>query len=111
MDDLSKKKCEPCAKGAEPLKGEALKPFLSGLGEGWKMVDEHRLEKEYTFKNFRLALAFVNAVGELAEQEGHHPDVFLAWGKVKLTFWTHKVGGLSESDFIMAAKSDRLWKI
>jgi 4a-hydroxytetrahydrobiopterin dehydratase len=108
MTDLSEKKCVPCTSGTPPLKGEALKPFLSGLGAGWKVVDEQRLEKEYTFKNFRLALDFVNAVGALAEQEGHHPDVFLTWGKVKLTYWTHKINGLSESDFIMAAKTDQL---
>jgi 4a-hydroxytetrahydrobiopterin dehydratase len=102
------KKCTPCTASTPPLKGEALKPFLLQLGTGWKMVDEQRLEKEYPFKNFRLALDFVNKVGQLAEQEGHHPDVFLTWGKVKLTYSTHKIHGLSENDFIMAAQSDQL---
>jgi 4a-hydroxytetrahydrobiopterin dehydratase len=77
------------------------------LGNDWKVIDEHHLEKEYRFKNFREALDFTNRVGELAESVGHHPDIFLAWGKVRLTVWTHKIGGLSESDFIFAAKADR----
>ena len=72
------------------------------------MVGEHHLEKEYSFKDFREALAFTNRVGELAEAQGHHPDIYLAWGKVKLTIFTHKIGGLSEADFVFAAKADRL---
>jgi 4a-hydroxytetrahydrobiopterin dehydratase len=78
------------------------------LGGGWSCVDEHHLEKEYRFKDFRQALAFTNRVGELAESVGHHPDIHLAWGKVRLTIWTHKVDGLTESDFVLAAKADRL---
>ena len=76
------------------------------LGGGWKVVGEHHLEKEYTFKNFRTALDFTDRVGELAEAQGHHPDIYLAWGRVKLTIWTHKIDGLTESDFIFAAKAD-----
>lgn len=72
------------------------------------MVDEHHIQKEYKFKNFREALDFVNRVGELAETVGHHPDVALSWGKVKITLWTHKINGLSETDFIFAAKADTL---
>ena len=72
------------------------------------IVDEHHLEKEYKFSNFRQALAFTNEVGELADAEGHHPDIYLAWGKVKLMVWTHKIDGLTESDFIFAAKVDGL---
>ena len=72
------------------------------------VIDEHHLEKKYKFSNFRQALAFTNQVGELAETEGHHPDIYLAWGKVKLTVWTHKIDGLTESDFIFAAKVDEL---
>jgi 4a-hydroxytetrahydrobiopterin dehydratase len=71
------------------------------------VVNEHHLEKEYAFKNFREALTFTNAVGEIAEREDHHPDVFLAWGKVKLTIWTHKIAGLTDSDFVLAAKADQ----
>jgi 4a-hydroxytetrahydrobiopterin dehydratase len=70
------------------------------------VIDEHHLEKQYKFKDFQGALEFVNKVGEMAEAQGHHPDVYLAWGKVKLTVWTHKIKGLHESDFIFAAKAD-----
>lgn len=106
--DLSKQKCIPCSKGTPPLKGAPLKSFQSQLQPGWKVIDEHHLEKEYTFKDFKEALAFTNKVGALAEQEGHHPDIYLSWGKVKIILWTHKINGLSESDFILAAKCDAL---
>jgi len=73
----------------------------------WKVVDEHHLVKSYVFPDFRTALQFVNKVGELAEEQGHHPDIFLAWGKVEIAIWTHKIDGLTESDFILAAKIDQ----
>ena len=98
--------CQPCEKKPAPLKGGALRQLRAGLGDGWKLVDEHHLEKEYTFKNFREALDFTNRVGEIAEQENHHPDIFLSWGKVGLKLWTHSAGGLSENDFILAARAD-----
>lgn len=101
---LASKKCIPCAQGAEPLKGSALQALFKQLPPGWKVEGEHHLEKEFTFKNFKEALAFVNKVGAIAEEEGHHPDIFLTWGKVKITLYTHKIGGLTESDFILAAK-------
>ena len=103
--DLSQKKCIPCSAGTPPLKGEALQALVKKLNPSWRLVGDH-LEKEYSFKNFKQALAFTNAIGKIAEEEGHHPDIFLAWGKVKLAYWTHKINGLSESDFTMAAKSD-----
>jgi len=106
--DLTKKHCIPCSGRIPALKGDALTALETTLGNGWKVVDEHHLEKDYTFKNFRKALDFTNKVGELAEAEGHHPDIYLAWGKVKITLWTHKVDGLTESDFILAAKCDAL---
>ncbi len=90
------------------MKGETLERSAAELGGGWQVVAEHHLEKEYRFKDFREALAFTNRIGGLAEEQGHHPDIYLAWGKVKLTIWTHKVDGLTESDFILAAKADRL---
>jgi len=74
----------------------------------WAIENEHHLQREFRFPDFRQALAFVNRVGEIAEQEGHHPDMLLSWGKVEVTLWTHKIDGLTESDFIMAAKIDRL---
>jgi 4a-hydroxytetrahydrobiopterin dehydratase len=105
MQELADKKCEPCEKGTSAVKGAELRQLYGQL-EGWTLVNEHHLEKEYLFKDFREALGFVNRLGEVAEQEGHHPDLFLAWGKVKVTLWTHSVGGLSENDFILAAKAD-----
>ena len=106
MSELTSKSCVPCRGGVPPLKGEELKSLLSQLAADWQLVDEHHLTKEFGFKNFRQALDFTNRVGELAEREGHHPDIYLAWGKVGLTIWTHKIDGLTESDFILAAKAD-----
>lgn len=105
---LSKKTCEACSKGTPALKGNELETLHRGLKEGWKIINTHHLEKEYTFKDFRDALAFVNKVGEIAEQEGHHPDIYLSWGKAKIQLWTHEINGLSENDFILAAKMDGL---
>ena len=104
--ELTKKTCRPCNSNEEPLKGEALAKMRQELGDNWKVIEGHHLEKEYSFKDFKEALDFTNRVGEIAEQEGHHPDIFLSWGKVKLQLWTHKIGGLSENDFIFAAKAD-----
>ncbi len=104
--DLAAKKCVPCRGGVPPLKGAELQALLPKLGGGWRAVNQHHLEKEYAFKNFKEALTFTNAVGEIAEREDHHPDIYLAWGKVKLTIWTHKIDGLTESDFVLAAKAD-----
>ena len=107
MSVLAKKTCIPCKGGVPPLKGEKLDDLLEKLKNNWKIIKEHHLEKEYSFKNFKEALDFTIKVGELAENQGHHPDIFLAWGKVKLTIWTHKIDGLTESDFIFAAKADK----
>ena len=106
MSNLAEKECVPCKGGIPPLKGSALTSLLADLGGGWSVVSEHHLEKEYRFKNFREALNFTIRVGELAEAQAHHPDIYLAWGKVKLTVWTHKIDGLTESDFVFAAKAD-----
>jgi 4a-hydroxytetrahydrobiopterin dehydratase len=105
---LEEKKCVPCREGAEPLKGSKLEHYSKLLSPGWTVESEHHLQKEYKFKDFKQALAFVNKVGDLAEKEGHHPDITLSWGKVILVFFTHKIHGLTESDFIMAAKCDLL---
>ena len=82
--------------------------LLAELGGGWRVVDEHHLEKEYRFPDFRAALAFVNRLAEVAEQEFHHPDLHLAWGRVRVEIWTHDAGGLTENDFVLAAKADAL---
>jgi 4a-hydroxytetrahydrobiopterin dehydratase len=105
--NLSNKKCIPCRGGVPPLKGQELEKLHRQLGDSWHVIDEHHLEKEYFFKNFREALAFTNKIGEIAEEEGHHPDLLLSYGKVKIQLWTHKIEGLTESDFILAAKCDR----
>ena len=89
------------------MKGNELARLTGELGGGWRVIDEHHLEKEYPFQDFKQALAFANKVGQVAEEENHHPDILLRWGKVKLTVWTHSINGLTESDFVLAAKADR----
>ena len=90
------------------MAGEELTTLHNQLGNNWEVIDDHHLQKEYSFKNFAEALEFTNKVGALAEEIFHHPDIFLAWGKVKITVWTHKIDGLNEADFIFAAKADAL---
>jgi len=109
MSDLAAKTCVPCRGGVSSLNGEELS-ILQKQVDGWNIIDEHHITKAFKFPNFREALKFVNHVGELAEEQGHHPDISLAWGKVEVTTWTHKINGLTESDFILAAKVDRLYK-
>lgn len=107
MSDLAQKQCIPCRGGVPPLKGAELQA-LAGKVQGWRVVEDHHITKSWKFPDFSDALAFVNRVGALAEEQGHHPDLFLAWGRVDVTIWTHKIDGLTESDFILAAKIDRL---
>ena len=107
MSELAQENCIPCRGGVPPLKGEELDALQEKLGNDWQIINEHHLEKEYIFADFRQALDFTVKVGEVAENQGHHPDIYLAWGKVKLTIWTHKIDGLTESDFIFAAKADQ----
>ena len=104
--NLAAKKCIPCHGGIPPLNSAEIDELLAELGGGWTVIDAHHLEKAYTFPDFVSALAFTNAVGAIAEEQGHHPDILLAWGRVKLTIWTHAIDGLTESDFILAAKAD-----
>jgi 4a-hydroxytetrahydrobiopterin dehydratase len=110
MVALAEKECVSCKAGVAPLKGNDLSRLQRELKPGWQILKEHQLEREFNFKDFRQALNFTNQVGELAEDQGHHPDIYLRWGKVKVTIWTHKVDGLTESDFVLAAKIDRLQK-
>ena len=88
------------------MKGKELTALAEQLGGGWEVVDEHHLHKEYKLRNFREALDLTDRLGEIAEEEGHHPDLLLSWGKVGVTIYTHKIDGLTESDFILAAKYD-----
>ena len=109
--DLAAKKCVPCRGGVPPLRDAVIRELLAALGNGWLISRERHLEKEYRFREFADALTFTNQVGALAEAEGHHPDVYLAWGRVKLMLWTHKIDGLTESDFIFAAKADQIYTL
>ena len=107
MSDLASRQCVPCRGGIPPLKGAELEAFAKQLHE-WDVVEEHHLKKVYTSRNFRETLDFIVRVGELAEEQGHHPDICFGWGKAEITIWTHKIDGLTESDFVLAAKIDKL---
>ena len=104
--ELATKQCVPCRGGVPPLDESKAQDLLRQLGGEWKVVETHHLEKTYSFEGFVDALAFTNRVGEIAETQGHHPDIYLSWGKVRLQVWTHKIDGLTESDFVLAAKAD-----
>src|ERR1700756_490816 len=106
MTSLAEKTCVPCKGGTPAIKGEGLEEILKQVPQ-WKAVNEHHIVRKFSFPDFKQALALVNRVGEVAEEQGHHPDMLLSWGKVEVTLWTHKIDGLSEGDFIMAAKIDR----
>jgi 4a-hydroxytetrahydrobiopterin dehydratase len=107
-DELAARRCQPCRAGTPPLAGAALAELAAALGGGWRVVDAHHLEKEFRFANFRDALAFTNRVGALADEQDHHPDVHLSWGRVRIEVWTHTIDGLAEGDFVLAARIDRL---
>ncbi len=107
MSQLAAKTCVPCTGGVPPLAGEDLKRLQREVPQ-WEVVNGHHLKRKFSFPDFRTTLTFVNKVGEIAEQQGHHPDIFLTWGKAEITIWTHKIDGLTESDFILAAKIDQV---
>ncbi len=108
MGDLSRKHCVPCEGGVPSLKPEEIEGLRPKIDSGWGVEKDHHIEREFRFKDFKQALDFTNRVGGIAEAEGHHPDIELAWGRVKVTLWTHKAMGLTENDFILAAKIDEL---
>lgn len=107
--NLASNKCVPCAGGTPPMLRVEAEKLLREV-DNWKLIDEGflKIQKKFKFKNFKEALAFVNQAGEIAEEEGHHPDINFGWGKVEIIVWTHAVGGLSENDFILAAKIDQI---
>jgi 4a-hydroxytetrahydrobiopterin dehydratase len=107
MNELASRDCVPCRGGVPPLRGVEIANLIRELA-GWEVIEEHHLRKTFEFKNFRESLAMVNRVGELAEAQGHHPDICFGWGRAEITIWTHKIDGLTESDFILAAKIDAL---
>ena len=104
--ELSQRQCVPCRGGVPPLQGDALEGLLLELQNGWKMINEHHLQKDYVFPSYQEAIRFTNLIANLAESEGHHPELILSFRNVRVSYWTHKIDGLMESDFIMAAKSD-----
>ena len=109
MSELASRECVPCRGGVPPLSRKERERLLTEL-DGWEVVEGHHLLKNFEFENFRGALAFINRVGQLAEEQGHHPDIYFGWGYARLTIWTHKIDGLTESDFILAAKIDEMEK-
>jgi 4a-hydroxytetrahydrobiopterin dehydratase len=106
--NLSNKKCQPCEGGIPKLKEEEIKELMKLIGPAWKLIDNSKIIKEYSFVNFIHTMKFVNRVAELAEQEGHHPNLFVSYGKCSIELWTHAINGLSDNDFILAAKIDDL---
>jgi 4a-hydroxytetrahydrobiopterin dehydratase len=106
---LADKKCVPCLGGTPPLTAAEIAPLLAQI-EGWTVEANKKLQKSFRFKNFVQAVEFVNALTQVAEQEGHHPDLYVRWGEVRVYLWTHKIDGLTESDFVMAAKIDRVYE-
>lgn len=108
MSELSQKTCIPCSGGVPALSSAEQQALLVQLGAEWQIDHGHHLEKTFRFPDFLEALAFTNRVGALAEEQAHHPDLLLAWGRVRVSIWTHKIDGLTESDFILAAKIDEL---
>jgi len=106
--DLADDKCVPCRGGVPPLRGEQLSLLKARISDEWQLVDEHHLTRTFKFKDFAEALAFVDRIGRLAEDQGHHPTITLAWGRVTVETYTHKIDGLTKSDFVLAAKIDRL---
>lgn len=109
MTDLAEQTCVPCRGGVPPMEADEAERLLAKLDDAWSVVETHHLEREFEFPDFADALAFTNAIGAIAEEQGHHPDIHLSWGRVGVEIWTHKIDGLTESDFVLAAKFDRAY--
>ena len=105
---LHEKKCVPCEGGIPPLNSTEIEPLISQLDDGWEVVGQHHLERTWDFEDFATALQFVNQAGDICEQEFHHADFELGWGRAKVMIWTHKIDGLTESDFVLASKIDQI---
>ena len=108
MSSFSEKDCVPCKGGIPPIKGKRLLALMEELNSEWKLIEDHHLEREFAFSNFKEAWDYLNKVAKMSEQQDHHPDIELSWGRVKVIIWTHKIDGLTESDFVFAAKCDGL---
>jgi 4a-hydroxytetrahydrobiopterin dehydratase len=109
MTALAEQTCVPCRGGVPPMEADEAERLLAELDDDWKVVNTHHLERDFEFPDFVAALAFTNTIGEIAEEQGHHPDIHLSWGRVGVEIWTHKIDGLTESDFVLAAKFDRAY--
>lgn len=108
--DLAEQQCVPCRGGQAPMGREQAETLLEQVGNGWSLNGEGHLAKTYRVRNFREAMQFANAIGEIAESQSHHPELGVGWGRCSAEIWTHKIGGLSESDFVLAAKIERAWR-
>ena len=108
--NLAEKTCVPCKGGVPPLSPREFTPLLAGLGDRWEVVEGHHLSGSYQFPDFVEALRFTNLVGAMAEEQCHHPDILLTWGNVRVDIWTHKIDALVESDFIFAAKTEKIYE-
>ena len=108
MENLLAKKCIPCSIDTEPLTDIEIESFLRRVDKNWELAEDMRIERTFKFKNFKEALDFTNKIGNLAEEEGHHPSIYLAWGIVRVRIWTNNIKGLHENDFILAAKIDSI---
>lgn len=106
--DLSAKKCVPCEGGVEPFTPEQISDYLEEQGKDWFLDDYKKISRDFRFKDYRQTIDFVNKVAEIAEAENHHPVLHVFYGKVVVELWTHSIGGLSENDFILAAKINKL---
>ena len=106
--ELAQKKCVPCRGGTPPLTADEVKEYLAAVPQWTVSADGKRISRTFTFKDFVQAMQFVNKVADVAEEQGHHPDIHIHWNKVELVLWTHAIGGLHENDFVMAARTDRL---
>jgi len=109
MNELARKKCKPCEGGVAPLTPEQVRPMLKGL-QGWELEGKG-IAKTFKFANYYETMAFVNAAAWVSHREDHHPDMLVKWGECRVSYWTHAIWGLSENDFICAAKLDALFEI
>lgn len=109
LEELAIKDCVPCKGGVPALEGDSLAALMRKLDGEWQLIDDHHIEREYAFDGYAPAVDFTNAVAELAEKQDHHPDILLSYGKVKVTLWTHKAGGLTLNDFVFAAKVEKMF--
>ena len=108
--DLADQQCIPCRGGVPPLPRDRIDALLAELEPGWALTESGHLTKAFEFRDFAGAIAFANRLGEIAEREGHHPDLHVSWGRCGVEIWTHKIDGLTESDFFLAAKADRAFR-